>query len=170
MADDRLTESRTVRIREGIARISAITVIVVLGVGLTATYSELAQERKAGQTRTEILERLQRDNQDLQGDNDQLRILLAKQSVLIQKLAKGGTVTEAELRDATSLPPSIIIRPGTPGPAGPVGPPGATPRPTPTVEPTPRPTPTPIVRVPDLPVATPSPSPLLCVPLLNMCL
>lgn len=176
LSETAVTESRRPAMavcREWIARTAAITVIVVLGVGLAATYGALNEEREAGVTRTELLKELESDNDTLQRDNDQLRALLNKQSELLIKLSRGEKVTEEELRGATLIPrpsPTIIPRPGPlgpPGPAGPVAPPGATPRPTPTVVPTPRP----IITVPPVvPIPTRSPSPLLCVPLLNTCL
>lgn len=164
MADE--TASRASKCRVLLARAAAITVIVVLGGGLAATYGELARERDAGRDRTaqleenlRLLHELQADNDALQKDNDRLRALIDKQSVLLQKLARGEKVTDAELAEATGRP-IVIVRPRV------VVPPSATPEPTPTVVPTPRPTPTPVI-----PVATPTPSPTgLCVPLLNLCL
>lgn len=165
-------ESRQSKLRELIARGSAITVIVVLGAGLASVYGELTDEREAGVERTAILERLQKDNAELQRtadalqrDNDALHEQLNRQSILIAKLARGEKVTSQELNDAIKSPDrTVIIRPkvtnNTQSEKESSSPPSATPTPKPTVNPAPTIQSTP----------SPTPTPLVCVPVLNLCL
>ncbi len=140
--------------RSWIARASAMTIIVVMGFGLTTVYSELLEERAAGAKRTMLLEQLQLDNAQLGRDNNQLRLLIQKQNELIKDIAdRPNTITHERIREVTTLPPTLFPprenEPGT----------GAKPTPKPTVKPTPKP-----------PAPAPTPTPLVCVPLVNLCL
>lgn len=140
--------------RNWIARASAVTIIVVMGFGLTTVYGELMEERAAGVKRTQLLEQLQRDNAQLSRDNDQLRLLIQKQNELIKDLAdRPNTITRERIREVTQLPPELFP------PRGNGGGTGGKPDPKPTVKPTPKP-----------PAPAPTSTPLVCVPLVNICL
>lgn len=149
---------RAIKTREGLARASAIVLIVVMGLGLTTVYGELLEERASGRERTELLQQLESDNDALRRDNDSLRVLIQKQNELLKELAlHPSTVTVERIREVTQLPPELF--PPKPNENGEGT--GGKPKPTPTVKPEPKPTPTP----------TPTANLLIgCVPVLNLCL
>lgn len=144
--------------RRWIARIAALTLVLLLALALTATYSQLSAERDSGRNRAEQIRVLQQDNDDL-------RALLERQSKLLLDLARGQKVTQEQIEDATSVPPprSGVPSGSTPrtaprGPRGPSGPAAPTP-PVPGTPPAPPQSPPVVVVVPPAP---PPPQPAPC--------
>jgi hypothetical protein len=162
MSSHRAQYQRTNRLRNGIARISAIVIIVSLGLGLNEVYGELLKERASGRERTELLLQLDKDNQGLRRDNDELRGLIVKQNKLLKDIALDPkSVTRERVADVTNLPPRLFPPDPKPPKASPNENDGGTttkPKPPVTVKPEPGPTP------------SPAPVPLVCVPLVNLCI